>query len=680
MVRETLLVAARHRSVAESLERFFHLFFPTEAIQHEIVPLTFSCFADLSQQLDEIGAERLRHSILLLDTTEETTEIWNVGNRAPLGLATHIILAYPEVYPVFVVSDEPAKPPDATFQFHAYHFVGRNRLHEVLPLIDLHAHGFRMLFDSTGLRSMTRRHLFNRTGVHSAYESFSIERRRQYAAVADEEEPFVFLNAYAAYTCGYSAWLATSKREFSRLLSNRRPASGLPSPQQFDVAITDWNLVYHDDSGSDARKLLIEREGALDLPLVRAVIVVTSFPEDVYTPTGYSRAWTNRVITLAKPYGGLFRLIGQRLRDGNSPLGDSRRLVLAAVTAPRTDDTSPRPEHNAPFQCSLIASGLLHRWTAVMKGADRGTETSVHAAVLACDAKEILGGMSQTLAYEALACQNESEVEAEVSFLGMSSDLDISTRLKVLEQEAGVIMRRDSTRNTARDATSESNESRLNFLFHTANKLRLRLIEVEQVEASEECLRHFARYSSRAEKARILRADRMGTEPLPHPVINAKRADESVFDGFVSPPPFEALRVRIGWWITWYLDTATGAGTSMFRLFMWSVGWIVVFGVAFALMLPAAPHLNSGDRLELGLQHSAMAFIQIQSGIDAVERMIIPEPERTLPLSGTSGKLWFEARLIRKYELALFLELLVSYLHLGLLISVVHRRVTRRAP
>src|SRR5688500_11607659 len=109
MVRETLLVAARHRSVAESLERFFRLFFPTEAIQHEIVPLAFSCFADLSQQLDEIGAERLRHSILLLDTTEETTEIWNVGNRAPLGLATHIILAYPEVYPVFVVSeDEPA--------------------------------------------------------------------------------------------------------------------------------------------------------------------------------------------------------------------------------------------------------------------------------------------------------------------------------------------------------------------------------------------------------------------------------------------------------------------------------------------------------------------------------------------------------------------------------------------
>jgi hypothetical protein len=684
MVRETIFVAARQRAIAESLVRFFRLFFPNEEIQHQIVPLVFSCFADLSQQIEEMAPERLRHAVLLLDATQETTKIWNVGKQSPLGVAAHMVLAYPEIYPIFVLSDEQVQEeprPKSTFTSQAYHFISRDRLHDALPLIAKHASGFRTLFDPTGIRSETRRHLFQQTGIHSAYEEFSKARSQQQAVVADEEVSFVYLNAYAAYSSAYGTWLATSKREFSRLLGRHREASSFPVPQEFAVAISDWKLVYADDSGSvsdgdkasaEADLLLIEREGALDRPTVRSLIIVTSFPDEVAKPENYSSDWEKRLIKLAKPYGGLFRLIGRKLPDRTSPLGDSRRIAFAETSRTSPQDREQSSQHSAPYQCSVIASRLLHRWHDVMESADRETEAFVHAAVLAGDAKEILGGMSQTMAYEALACQNESEVQAEVSFLGVSSDLDVITRLKVLEAEAAVILSREKPQG------GDTNESRLNFLMQTANRLRLRLMEVEQVDASEECLRHFARYSRQAEKARIRRADESGEERSPHPVLVAGSNRDRFFDQFVLPPSLEVIRTRISWCVSWYVDTATAAGTSIFRLFAWSVAWIVFFGALFALML-GENRLSLSDRAELGLSHSAMAFIQIASGIPSVERMIVPEPEQDLPPQ-RPRHFHFEARLIRKYELALFVELLISYLHLGLLIAVVHRRITRRAP
>jgi hypothetical protein len=703
MVRETLFVAARQRAIAESLVRFFRLFFPNEEIQHQIVPLVFSCFADLSQQIEETDPEQLRHAVLLLDATQETTNVWSLGKQSPLGVAAHFVLAYPEIYPIFVLTEEQFASTGEEFKLNpselAYHAVRHNRLHDALPLIANHAYGFRTLFDATGIRSRVRLHLFKATGVHSAYEAFSAARSKQQAAVADEETSFVYLNAYGAYTSAYATWLATSKREFSRLLGLGRTAS---SPE-FETVISDWQLVYPDDSGYSPDPehlndddLLIVREKALDWPAVKSVIVVTSFPGDVRKPSTCQEGWEKRLIKLAKPYGGLFRLIGQRMPDGSSPLGDSRRDAFAGSATGDLREQKPSSRHNAPYQCTVIASHLLHRWRRAMDGSGKDTETFIQAAVLANDAKEILGGLSQTMAYEALACQNESEVQAEVSFLGVSSELDVITRLKVLEAEAAVIIHHEARTKSAR---ADSRESNLNFLMQTANRLRLRLMEVEQVDASEECLRHFARYSREADLARIRRRDEALERYSDHPVFASYKRQARFGDQFVPPPSLEAIRVRISWAVSWYVDMATAAGTSIFRLFAWSVAWILVFGGIFALML-SGNQLSPGDRVELGLSHSAMAFIQIASGIPSVERMIVPEPEqeedvkdsppgkpperpvlrRTALRFGHSRRFHFEARLIRKYELALFIELLISYLHLGLLVAVVHRRITRRAP
>ena len=121
-----------------------------------------------------------------------------------------------------------------------------------------------------------------------------------------------------------------------------------------------------------------------------------------------------------------------------------------------------------------------------------------------------------------------------------------------------------------------------------------------------------------------------------------------------------------------YVDFVTGAGTKLLRLLLSSTGWILLFTGFYWAILVSLPHHKSSTvdavKCETVVErpscwalfgHSALTFVQLQPGL--------PEVDEVLKISPS-------------YRVLLFFQLCFAYLHLGLLISVLHRQLTRRAP
>ncbi|MBV9124242.1 MAG: hypothetical protein JO112_12865 [Planctomycetes bacterium] len=719
MSRPLLLIASRQQGAAVALHEFFDLFLPQGELIHRLDRCGFSCAAELFEQLDRYQSEQLRDLMVLFDLGTETAGPWNVEDiRGESGLATQLVLAYPEVYFVFISASGPGQrsgfkrlSPECQSILDRYHFVSGGELVKALELVELHALGFRTIFDATGLRSYLKRELQEQIlrklpGVCATiYQPVTESRLGHAAMTADEEASFLYLNGYGAYKFGLRSWLAHTKAEFCRLLApGRASPTALPVPGQFRAALVDWHLAYRDDETHGKAPLAREVSscGKVGFP-----IFVTSFKDQV---RGHD---PQRTVILAKPYGGFFTLLAGETENRIRPMAEvfngvgermdeeiRPRWVPPSPAEPRPgpvpeDSGTPPwafdpdrlalasdlPAHSAPYGCSVIAGRLLARALALRADEPSATEAWVQGAVLAGEAKEILGGLSRTTAYEALALQNEAEVRAEVSFYGIEARIKAKPRLADLEREADFIhaaglevrakMRQPicdvvgcpSARPREWRKEFAKEPARLNFLLQTANNLRARFTEHEQVEAAEECLRKFARYE---------RTLRYGS-----------------WLGLFSPFHFAE------WWVDWF----TRAGTSVWRLLWGSMLVIGAFAIVYFYLLGWHPKLESdpGRRFQAGMGHSLFTFM-LQPGIAGLDDLekdpaLQPDfnrlkeeeyylgwsevelgPERHLPA------LQWKMRWVQWYRLVMWGELGVASLHIGLLISLLYRRITKRAP
>src|SRR5262249_54471150 len=134
--------------------------------------------------------------------------------------------------------------------------------------------------------------------------------------------------------------------------------------------------------------------------------------------------WLPRTIRCAKPYGGLFHLSADSgAGDGKAPIKNilgmrfkegQKKIYENLTETSNKKGRKPPTAHSAPYACTLVADRLLKRARALRGTAGTDTPGWVQVALLAEEAKEILGGLSRTVGYEALAVQNEAEARAEV--------------------------------------------------------------------------------------------------------------------------------------------------------------------------------------------------------------------------------------------------------------------------
>jgi hypothetical protein len=739
MDRLTLIIASRQPSVAAALHQSLSLILPSGELPHHISHVGFRCAAELFNVLDELPPGRLLNTMVIFDAGGEDVLAWDVMQmNRERGLAAQLVLAYPEIFFVFVGASRPVELPTFNVESSelqnyteeqrpdfaglwpvatAHHFVADNNLLDLFELVRLHAQGFRTLFDPTGLRSLLKLDLQHQLQLKlsdtcaGVYRRLSTQRLQCPALVAEDETQFLYLNGYATYKFGCRTWLAHTNSEFLRLADDGDSAdSGRAAGQRFNTAVMDLDLTYSDDEGSSKEDRKVVRREFLHNNRVINSIVITSFPKPdgaegwggrlagqvnswlgrdgrKTAPLDPKEPWLRRSVVLSKPYGGFFDLLEKRPADPSVNVLDRAfkaayyhmsndvRVMHRQAAERRKEQQERSPStHSAPYSCSVIATRLLSRAHKLKTNEQSTTEQWIQAAMLAGEAKELLGGLSLSTTYHALALQNEAEVRAEVSFIGMAAEIKVDRRLEELDSEVNLVQQ--ATVGGNRDGVQDV-AGRLNCLMVTTHNLRLRFTEGEQMQAAELCLWKFANYQHRLRH-------------LPRTHGLGRRSGGAMNLLF---------KMTMG-----YPEIVTRAGTSLRRLLAVSMGWILAFFLLYLILFSFHPRLKNEMQRPViwAAGHALFTFIELQPGLSEAEDLKRDEMNLVGGLGGgaeasagdTGGgqgtnrpasrpleySLFYHYGWIMAYWVLLISELSVAYVHLGLFVSVMYRRITKRAP
>jgi len=288
------------------------------------------------------------------------------------------------------------------------------------------------LFDPLGVRNQVRQ-VCNGQDVHQ----LPVRMFDQAAAIDDERE-YAFFHGYVAYRFGFCCHIVATTNMMERIFSNDRTAPIRLIFEDLFLNFSDRHI-----PGLSDLRMRDQRFGKL-----------TAIPMRVIVTTGYERnragigANENRLyleelradgnwnVVIQKPVAGVYRLweasgIGKRLRreNQNTGLRDFCRL-----SAPRANGDPSQMGHSTPGRLLEVAKRLLDRAGAGPEN-PRSSCATIHRAVLATDALELLGGKTATTSLVALAQSHELEALAECQFLGVEGDFDVALRLAGLRQE-----------------------------------------------------------------------------------------------------------------------------------------------------------------------------------------------------------------------------------------------------
>ncbi|HEX4961004.1 MAG TPA: hypothetical protein VF173_09215 [Thermoanaerobaculia bacterium] len=715
-----LLITSRVPAIANALAHSVRTYTSSLGKPYRVQAIPFSSAEELFVSVDELTPAELRDAVIALDLDSELSDPWSVGQTGSFGLAARLVLQYPEVFFAWY------GPKDGWLANVSKGNVVARGFEDLLRQIERHEGGARELFDGSGFRSRLKVRVYDEAlaslDLSPPARECVISRSKRLALAADEEPSFLSLNGYAAYRFGWRAALAPTTVELLRLVgesANQAPGNGSvtasenaqpPQSEQgyvegrIDLAILDWDLRYPDDhpwKGKSADGSLSGEKALLNRPLMlrgcdrvsildclreanTQILLVSGAQMEKLPPEG------NRLKHVAKPYGGIFSLPVEERKVSSRPKSKKSKSAPKGVREAafggegQVVTKNGHSGHSAPYGCLTIADHLLSRSRSLAASNPTDVESWVQVALLALEAKELLGGLSKTASFEALALQQEAEVAAEASFIGVSPDLSVGDRLADLEVEAGELAKqiegRHRTTTTVNSARKALDTAKFSALAQIVNKLRLRLIAHEKVRNSEECLRQFASYQRRLEWLELTHAspNMKGTwRPLSKGRTAATRfrdflswSKSSVLNWFLACWKYVAAFSRfVG---RSYVDLVTGAGTKPLRLLLSSVGWIFLFTGLYLILMVSLPHRTgsavSGTECATLAErpscwevfsHSALTFVQLQAGTPEVDEVLKKNPG---------------------YRIILFLQLCLAYLHLGLLISVLHRQLTRRAP
>lgn len=472
----------------------------------------------------------------------------------------------------------------------------------------------------------------------------------------DDEQLFAQIHGYACFLAGFGVSIVWRADQLHALELSR----SAPNAQALAAIVTDWDLRFEDAVGADAHtapdsagEAELARRRVLALPGAgnAALMVVTATPYRNLIEHGLFRSKAvgtaqsaralqapldeHRLAVLEKPIGGILH-VERRLRELTS-----RAAHFDEIAAAKSIPLESTDRHSAPYARKAVADRLLRRARACAKHTDDITRL-LQAAVFAREARLLLGGLARTTSFECLALQHEAEVLAELAFLGFAGGLDAKSRLRLLETQGAMIVSPRTGQNTATPAKRGSiagaaKRSLDNFLVASTERLRKAYAESDQVVASDACLVAISRF----QRSLIL-----------------NRTAESDLPGRLMTIPRRAIDA-IAYAATGYFDVSTKSGTSAFRWFM-SLCFLAglqtaLLGFLIAGIAPAQP-LN---------ETAALAFRSSFYSLtgDDPHSLAVTFAGSTSLMLGI--EMWF--------------RLLTGIVHVGFLLAILYRTVTRRA-
>jgi hypothetical protein len=385
-------------------------------------------------------------------------------NGPQLALISMLVLAFPEVHWVFYT---PYSPPSGIRFYSAHNLICANGLDS---LCRLHRGGFAPLFDPVGIRELMRGSLrTERLGEDTLCAQ--LPKRHLEAVALDEESEYAFFTAYLAYRVGFRAWsIATMALMRWRLTADE-------AVQPIALSLEDVFLSFPDRSFEEPLSDLRERyEKFRALATVDHRVLITVGRG--LGESGGGNAANNR--SFLKQLGGSFSILYKPLTGFFETARKARlQKVLEWPPAKRKRLHVDAHGHSAPGRLLAVASMLLAR-AQVLLDSSLTVADAIHAAVLALDAKELLGGRTPTLALRAIALQQEAEIAAESLSLGVQHNLDVRQRLQDIKTEVEFVGRWVHP--------SQKRRAVLNARLSIAEQLAKRFHEFNQIEEEAGCL------------------------------------------------------------------------------------------------------------------------------------------------------------------------------------------------
>ena len=663
-MKRPLLLAALADSSSELVINAFWATLPDTIRSHyQYTSFVWHSPMEVIECLQKLTPAELMDTMVVMEPPSEAALPWDVERigRDERGFAVSLVLSFPEVYFVFLGKMPPSTPSSPVSErrrnsIQAAHFVSWSTILRLAELIRHHKSSFRTLFDPSGLRNFLKLKLFfvhtnERRGLQ--YLSHVQLRLEQQAAVADEEGEYAYLHGYCLYRMGYVAVLLGTEEEFRYQLEEGDERCYYLDPPK--LLITDWDLAYPDHE--DARVPRTENAGSALHPLhklldelTQPVLVVTGYPSDpeltaFKTKSGLGRGSRE---SISKPHGGIFSI-----KSKVEELCGSARLAVADASSLTDDTGNDYFRHSLPFGRAIIVDSLIKRAEKVKHDGPLSVGESILQAVLALEAKELLGEISRTAAYSATYLQIDGELSAELSWFGVRLEAEVDRRIKEIEQESHQMLRGERQRIALRAALGSSSASRdhstqskgakhftdeqeSNYLYRVFDLMRDSYNRNGQIEAGEKCHRKILEWRGKI-------------PPTEKSWIARKRS---------------WLAKRVFSYPYWVTADGTGVG----RILLVSAGMILGFSVCYGCLLLAlhSPELGSLRKLLLlALGNGIFSFVGLQPGLDEYKEVVKNAHPSDL------WRLW-------NFLVALF-EILIAYLNLGLLLSVVYRKLTRAA-
>lgn len=645
-------LVSRHAVVTETLGR--HVDALTSPQLPILCParqrLTVSAIEELLSVLDERMSDEIMNAVVLVDLTAEVDRPWNVVVTRQHALRpVELILAYPEVYWIFLVDEHAAV--DLRERFGAafdLHFVCASSFAESFPaLLRRHVYGFRAWFDPAGLRSRV---------LHNE------ERSAPLGVAIDEETAFALFNAYLLHRNGFSTYMVTTFHELetvgevvdrsSLLLEDIELNFGdIPEKAFWTNALGRYWLSENGDEELRIGEVLRQRtvEFRLFSEAGRRIMVTSQVLSD-----DDCQAEPNIIGAVQKPYAGIYAMpplskIPPAAKSPNAVAPVPVDVVTALESdagetethaSDRTASSSPAeakaPDllgspHGAPFWAQTIAERLLQR-TVRLEQTSSGLVSAIHLALLASVTREVLQQRNVTLSLQALALQHRMEVTAECAFMGTTGTLDVAARIRSLDAEVEVLFAPPYLPQMQKAKAMAEIVSQLRRIYETFGRIR------EEGECMREMRRYRrqARYYNRHPNSRLLR----------HRTEHTGRS--------------------VGRALEWYFDMIVGG----FRRITAAMAAIVLlFTVLFALSasrIGFCADCSEGVLWGASFMQSAVTFFALQSGIvnDATTSLVV------VSLDDTGAFFLFWTITVA--------EMLLGFMHLGLLVSYLYEKLSRR--
>jgi len=325
-------------------------------------------------------------------------------------------------------------------------------------------------------------------------KSFELARSRlgckipppYYGAAIDDEDDFVILNGFVLYRNHYATYVINSFNEMKNTLCDK---------VDFSVVMEDVELNFYDNKNAtkkekeslytskkegqerNEKEVLGNRNSMLKVQKNALRFIISSASN---ISGNFKVTWeennekeNTEYITITKPYGGIYDRKLEILRQCFDEDIKDQRKRETDVSGHSIGDS--RSQH--------VADSLIDRARIYAKDANT-TESAIHVALLAFDARRLLRGECLALSLEALAIQHKMEVMAECAFIGTATKLDVKARLDSIEKSVGKLVGTDRN----------SKYKKYQAMIEIADELRQVYRNFDQFIEEEEAIKEVRKY------------------------------------------------------------------------------------------------------------------------------------------------------------------------------------------